>query len=563
MPREAAMLTEHRQPLRVLLVEDCEDDAALVRYALRRGGYDLTFARVETRAAMVDALAAQAWDIVIADHNMPCFSAPAALLTLQNSGLDLPFLIVSGSIGDEVAVEAMQAGAHDYIMKDNLARLVPAVARELRDVESRARRRQAERGLRASEERHRAEAEVATALARVGREMISSLDTPVLLNRLCRLTTEVLECEVSHTLLLQPEDDCFVPISAAGISADNWEAMQVLRLPRTMFAGVLELLEDEDVAQVRLSESVNPAVEMVAECFGLKNVLYMALRGPDALIGLQTACRGDEAAPFASQHLRIARGLAQSASLGLANARLVEKLDRASRLKSEFVATMSHELRTPLNIITGYTDLLATEVFGPVTAEQRDALQRMERSSRQLIELIGATLDLSRLEAGRVPVELTDVDLAALIDEVSAEVQDVHDRPDLALRWRLAAPLPPLRTDVVKLKIVLKNLIANAVKFTERGEVVVAVHGAEDGVEICVTDTGIGMEPQVLQVIFEPFRQGDSSMTRRYGGVGLGLHIVKRLVDLLGGRIAVESVVGQGSKFCVWIPGGSGERRIA
>jgi len=523
-------------------------------HQLKRGGYDPIVWRVETRGAMAEALAAGGWDIVIADHNMPCFSAPEALATLQASGLDIPFLIVSGSIGEEMAVRAMKAGAQDYIMKGNLARLVPAVARELREVSNRIARRQAEDELRASEERHRGEAEVAIALARVGREMISSLDTPVLLERLCRLTTEVLECQASHTLLLQPEDDCFVPISAAGETPDDWEALRILRLPSALFAGVLDRLKDQDVVQVVLSESDNPAVDALAKRFGLCHVLYMALRGPDALIGLQTACRRSVAPSFTPQHSRVARGLAQTASLGLANARLVGALDRANRIKSEFVATMSHELRTPLHIISGYTELIDREVFGPVTTQQHDALQRIDRSGRQLLELVTATLDLSRLDAGRMELEITEVDMSRLMTQVSAEIHDLEDRPNVKLRWCIGESLPVVHTDAMKLKIVLNNLVANAVKFTDRGTVLVDVHRVIDGVEIRVSDTGIGIDPQVRQVIFEPFRQGDSSMARRYAGIGLGLHIVKRLVDLLGGKIGVDTVAGRGSTFTVWLP---------
>ncbi len=148
-------------PLRVLIVEDSEDDMALIAYALRRGGYDLTVERVETAAAMSAALDQQTWDIVIADHHMPHFSAPAALALLKDRGIDLPFIIVSGAIGEDIAVDALRAGAHDYIMKDRLARLVPAVERELHEVVERRKRKQAEEALRESEARFRMMADTA------------------------------------------------------------------------------------------------------------------------------------------------------------------------------------------------------------------------------------------------------------------------------------------------------------------------------------------------------------------------------------------------------------------
>ncbi len=232
----------------------------------------------------------------------------------------------------------------------------------------------------------------------------------------------------------------------------------------------------------------------------------------------------------------------------------ITELERASRLKSEFVATMSHELRTPLNIVMGYTDLLLEGAFGDLTVEQLAIVQRMAQSTAELQGLITATLDLSRLEAGRLPLELSKVHVPELIAEIEAETQELQRKPSVCVLWRVAPELPPLSTDAAKLKTVLKNVIANAVKFTDQGSVTVRVSARDCGVEFAVTDTGIGMAPDVLPIVFEPFRQVDGSPTRRHGGVGLGLYIVRRFLDLLGGTVAVESAVGQGSTFRVWVP---------
>jgi signal transduction histidine kinase len=215
---------------------------------------------------------------------------------------------------------------------------------------------------------------------------------------------------------------------------------------------------------------------------------------------------------------------------------------------------MSHELRTPLNIIIGYTGLLREGAFGPLTPDQAETQERVDTKARELLDLIAATLDLSRLDTGRVKVDRGDIDLVALFREIDAETCEARHKPGVAYVCRLAPGLPALISDAQKLKIVVKNLVLNAAKFTDQGEIAVVVQPRNGGVEISVADTGIGIAPQILPHIFEPFRQADSSPTRRHDGVGLGLYIVRRFLDVLGGAIDVASQPGRGSTFRVWLP---------
>jgi PAS domain S-box-containing protein len=231
-----------------------------------------------------------------------------------------------------------------------------------------------------------------------------------------------------------------------------------------------------------------------------------------------------------------------------------EAAEAGDRAKSEFLATMSHELRTPLSIILGYTGMLLKDGRPRLGTTQAELVRRIERSGRELLELISSVLDVSRLEAGRLPVEVREVSAAALLQEVEMETQEVRQQSALAFRWQLEEPLPSLHTDAGKLKVVLKNLIGNAVKFTPAGRITVAARKRGEGVEVCVSDTGRGIPAEALGVIFEPFRQVHDSVTTRTGGTGLGLYIVKRLLELVGGTIEVESKLGQGSTFRIWIP---------
>ncbi len=529
--------------LRVLLVEDSPDDAELLLYALREGGLTPICARVDTRESMAAALAREAWDVIIADYRLPAFSAPEALSVMQAAAVDLPFIIVSGTVGEELAVAAMKSGAHDYIMKDSLARLVPALERELREAAERRERRRAE-AARAEE------AEVSAALARVAHELIGALDRPVLLERLCQITTSVLSCDTSYTMLAQPIDDAYVLIAGYGATAEEQEIARVIKVPRTLMARVLERLEQDEV----LETNEFPAEEWAVPKPTRSLQLCTALRRGVSIIGIQVASRRGRDEPFSNAQRRIARGTAQLASLALEHARVVEELERANRIKSEFVATISHELRTPLNVVMGYTDLLIDGTFGSLNPEQGDTLRRVSARARGLLELINATLDLSRLEAGRIALDAESVEIAQLLGTLETEVHEWQTKPELNVVWDIPKGLPSLWTDGAKLKVVLKNLIGNAVKFTDHGSVTVTARALDHGVEFSVADTGIGIAPEAMPIVFEAFRQGDSSSTRRYGGVGLGLYIVRRLLELLGGTITLESEVGRGSRFRIWIP---------
>lgn len=224
--------------------------------------------------------------------------------------------------------------------------------------------------------------------------------------------------------------------------------------------------------------------------------------------------------------------------------------ETANRAKSEFLASMSHEIRTPMNAILGYAQILARD--GALPSFHRDAVATIQRSGDHLLHLINEILDLSKIDAGRMEVERTDFDLAALLHELIAMFQHRCEEKQLGLR--LEAPEGPLLVhgDEGKLRQVLINLLGNAVKFTERGRVVLRARlSGEDEWRFEVEDTGVGIKPEVLTKIFDPFQQGAEA--RREGGTGLGLAIAKRQLDIIGGSISVESSVGMGSRFDVML----------
>ena len=230
------------------------------------------------------------------------------------------------------------------------------------------------------------------------------------------------------------------------------------------------------------------------------------------------------------------------------------ELERAYRLKSEFLASMSHELRTPINALLGYASLMRDRIYGELTQRQEEALARMQSASEHLLDLVNDVLDLAKIEAGRMPVTVEPVDAAEVLRELGQALEPMVRRKALSFEIDAEDGLPLLQTDRTRVKQIVLNLLSNAVKFTHRGGVRVRARAVEGGVDIAVADTGIGIAKEDLETIWDDFRQVDQSSTREYGGTGLGLSIVRKLLALLGGSVRVESEPGKGSVFTVTLP---------
>jgi signal transduction histidine kinase len=233
---------------------------------------------------------------------------------------------------------------------------------------------------------------------------------------------------------------------------------------------------------------------------------------------------------------------------------LNDRLALASRAKSEFLANMSHELRTPLNAILGFTEIMLDGLYGEVPSELREPLVDIQTNGRHLLRLINDVLDLSKIEAGRLELGVAEYSVQEIVDVVHASLKSLAIEKGLTFTARVPPDIPPAWGDGRRLTQCLLNLTGNALKFTRRGRVDLDVRLEGDWLTYRVTDTGIGIPKDEIDKIFAEFRQVDTTITREYGGTGLGLSITKRLVEMHGGRIGVDSELGKGSTFFFTVP---------
>jgi signal transduction histidine kinase len=293
--------------------------------------------------------------------------------------------------------------------------------------------------------------------------------------------------------------------------------------------------------------------------WGVRSALGIPLLRHGAPIGALAICR-PAAGPFPDQLVALLRTFADQAVIAIENVRLftelrdkTRELEVASRHKSAFLANMSHELRTPMNAILGFTRIVLRETRAQLPPKQAENLEKILDSARHLVGLINATLDLTRIEAGRIEITPCEIALAPLLDECLRSVEPLCAE-GVRLRSRVRPGVPPLVADVEKLHQILINLLGNAVKFTEHGSIELRAAQHDGRIVIEVEDTGIGIPPGKLEAVFEEFEQVDASHTRAHGGTGLGLAIARRLARAMGGDLVAQSALGRGSTFTLNLP---------
>ena len=414
--------------IHILFIEDNENDVLLEMSEVSSGGYNVIYERVETPEDFRKALSEKKWDCIISDYSMPHFSGLDALDELKTTGIDIPFILVSGVIGEETAVAAMKAGSHDYIMKSKLNRLLPAVERELREAKVRRQKQTVVKALKESEK---------------------------------NLKKQIMDYQKLNVEYLNLNEE--------------------------------------------LKRSLDHIKKINADLLVSKN-----------------------------------------------------KAEESDRLKSAFLSTMNHELRTPLNHILGFSDLILSGVKNDLA---NDYVQKIQASGKELLSIIEDIFDLALAENAHIKLRRQTFGLIDLFDEIKLVFTEIlrtsgkNEQIKLIFRPESKSLSSYIISDRNKIKQLLINLFRNAVKFTDSGTIEFGFNMPEEGkIAFYVRDTGIGIPKDKHGIIFDWFRQGDDTHSRRYGGVGIGLSLASKIANLLNGGVTVESEPGKGSTFFFKLP---------
>ena len=539
-------------PLHALIIEDSENDTLLLARELRSGGYDLTYERVDSLEGMKAALEKQGWDIVLSDYSMPDFRGTDALLLLREKDTDIPFIYVSGTIGEDMAVAAMKAGANDYIIKGNLKRLVPAIRRELQEAETRRERNRLEKERERLFDEVQRNLERIRALHEIDVAISSTLDLRTVLDVLLEKIDFFFPYPTASTVrLMNEETEVLESLACRGLNEEEWRAQG----SRTLGGRGKKIIETKaPLTTGNVQTDPHTRNPEIFRKYGLVSHLGVPLIAKNktlGVLGLYTK-QGHE---FSQEEIEFFNTLAGRAAIAIHNAQLYERTARANKIKDEFLSVMSHELRTPLNVVVGYAGMIRDGLLGEINPQQEEALRKMMDRANDQLALVNNILYATVLETEHINVESHAVVLGDFLKQLSSVYENPLNK-QLAFSWDCPSPLAVVHTDSAKLRQILRNLIDNALKFTSQGSITISARLREDNqqVEFQVADSGVGIPKEHLPYIFDKFHQVDSSETRLFGGVGMGLYIVKKFTELLGGKVDVESEPGKGSVFIVKIP---------
>ena len=495
--------------LRILNLEDDALDTELALAILRKDGLAAEIDRVDTQAAFEEALRRDDYGLIVADYSIPGMDALDALRLARQVRPEVPFVFLSGAIGEETAIEMLKLGASDYVLKQRMERLVPAVRRALQEAEEHLRRKQAEEALRQSEGQLRRAQQIAH---------LGSWDLDVVNDRL------TWSDEVYRIFGLQPQE--FRATYEAFLEAVHPDDRAAVD---TAYSSSLREGRDSYEIEHRVVRKPDGEVRVVHEkCQHIRGGSGRIIRSVGMVHDITGRKRAEEA-------LLEAKAAAEAANAA----------------KSQFLANMSHELRTPMNAILGMIDVALPKAADPTV---QDCLRTARGSADLLLTLLNDLLDSAKIESGKLELESAPFSLRRMLDQITRVLSVRASEKGLCFYCRLPDETPDaVVDDRTRLQQVLLNLAGNAIKFTERGDVEISLHSlSQDGeacLEFAVRDTGIGIPPAGVERLFQPFAQADASMARRFGGTGLGLSICKSLVELMGGRIWVETEVGKGSTF--------------
>jgi hypothetical protein len=502
-------MTNNQLPMtkiKILHLEDNPDDSELILSAMESGGLEVDYTRVENEQAFLQALKNTRFDMILADYHLPSYNGIAALKACSDNYSEIPFILISGTLGEEIAVTMLKYGAADYLLKQNLKRLVPAIEHALAETRLRQQKQKAEEELRKSEEKYRKIFEnIQDVFFQVGNDGL------------------ILEVSPSIFRMNGYSSDEMKGKNAAMLCAD----------PKDFYT-IKDIIEREGEVwdfevSIKTKEGLLKYVSVNAHNLYNDN---------NILLGIEGSARDIDARKRAEAALIEAK----------------ERAEESDRLKSAFLANISHEIRTPMNGILGFASLLKEPLLKG--EQQQKYINIIENSGERMLTLINQIMDISKIESGLMKVSVAEVNIKTKMEDLYTFFRPEAEKKKLAFSYTKGLPdqLPFVHTDPEKLYAVLSNLINNALKYTKKGAVEFGCHQIEDKLEFFVKDTGIGILPDKMASIFDRFVQADLSVAKVYEGAGLGLSISKAYVEMQGGKIWAESVKGNGSTFYFTLP---------
>ncbi len=516
----------------MLIVEDVVTDVELIVLNLEKEAITFTYDVANTEAACLQQLQVQIYDAVLSNYRLPGLEGLQTLKLLQQSGQDIPFILVTSNLGESVAVDCFKAGITDYVLKEQLSYLPTALDRALRQFEQR-RQQQA---------------------------TLSQLQQQIQHERLLNQLSQALNFNLDAGDILREVVQC------------TGECFRVDRVVVfAMEADQVRVLEEWRVSD-QLASLPDFEASMLLDSNGSRTLLSVPILIRGQLFGGLVLHTVTAPRTFNEDEIRLLERIADQTTLALSNAHHYHSLEQqiwqrsqeleqekqrsevADQTKRDFLTNMSHELRTPLTGILGFSSVLLKEAFGPLNDKQKQYVSSILSCGQHLLELINDLLDLSKVEAGRENLALETVQVEEVCQACLFPIQEQAQSRGLQISLSLDPTVETCIADRRRLRQILENLLSNAVKFTEAGSVTLSVGKTENTVTFSVTDSGIGISAADQATLFQPFRQLDSGLSRKYEGAGLGLALSRKLAQLHGGEISLSSELGRGSCFTLHLP---------
>lgn len=497
-----------KNPVKILFAEDMPTDAEMARRVIKKEGIDFIYKLVDTEPEFRKELHEFNPDIVVSDYSMPAFDGMTALKITRQRSLFLPFIVLTGSMNEETAVACMKAGANDYVLKEQITRLPFAVAEAMAKSNARKEKERIQLQLLENEAMYRS--------------LIENSGDAIYL--MFEGKFEIINSEFSNMFGYSHEEL-------------NQPGFNFFKLVAPESKPLIEKREQKLLA----GETVSPRYEFTAL---LKNgekreveasVSYISFKGGLATQG-------------------VIRDITERKKMIDDLVAAKEKAEESDRLKTAFLANMSHEIRTPMNGIMGFTELLKEP---KLSGKEKDKyIEIIQESGERMLNTINDLIEISKIESGATDITYSEVNLNTIVDYCYNFFKPEADKKKLEFSFHMTLPFESayVKTDHEKLRGILINLLKNALKYTHQGAVGFGYSLKDNTVNFFIKDTGIGIAKDRQSVIFDRFIQADMSLSKPYEGAGLGLSIAKAYVDMLGGKIWLESEPDRGTTFYFTIP---------